>query len=153
MREGNLFIAPIDAGVSRCVLAQFDRRRAAQGSEPRLSDSQRFIRDEEEKLIDFIEKQKAEKKKADEEQKKNKLPAVELQDRQSAFDLMLSPYDTHVFIVVAERATGVRNTIVPNYVTEGGYTEDIQARLNVGDTQDCRLLAMLNLKTGKTGMG
>ena len=38
--------------------------------EPRLTDSQRFIRDEEEKLIDFVEKQKAEKKKAEDEQKK-----------------------------------------------------------------------------------
>ena len=52
--------------------------------------------------------------------------------------------------VVAERAAGAKNTIVPNYVTETGYTEDIQARTNVGDTQDRRLLAVLNLKTGKT---
>ena len=72
--------------------------------EPRLTDSQRFIRDEEEKLIDFVEKQKAEKKKAEDEQKKNRLPQFELQERQTAADLMLSPDDTHVFIVVAERA-------------------------------------------------
>ena len=63
---------------------------------------------------------------------------------------MLSPDDTHVFIVVAERAAGAKPTIVPNYVTETGYTEDIPARSNVGDTQDRRLLAVLNLKTGKT---
>jgi dipeptidyl aminopeptidase/acylaminoacyl peptidase len=148
VRDGNLFIAPIDAGTST-LLAQLTDV-APRRPEPRLTDSQRFIRDEEEKLIDFIEKQKAEKKKAEDEQKKNKLPSFELQERQSAFDLMLSSDDTHVFIVVAERASGVRNTIVPNYVTEGGYTEDIQARSNVGDTQDRRLLAVLNLKTGKT---
>ena len=63
---------------------------------------------------------------------------------------MLSPDDTHVFIVVAERPAGAKSTIVPNYVTETGYTEDIPARTNVGDTQDRRLLAILNLKTGKT---
>ena len=63
---------------------------------------------------------------------------------------MLSPDDTHVFIVVSERPVGVKSTIVPNYVTEAGYTEDIPARSNVGDTQDRRLLAILNLKTGKT---
>jgi dipeptidyl aminopeptidase/acylaminoacyl peptidase len=79
-----------------------------------------------------------------------KLPAFELQDRQSAADLMLSPDDVHVFILVAERPTGAKNTIVPNYVTESGYTEDIPGRTNVGDTQDRRLLAILNLKTGKT---
>ena len=42
-----------------------------------------------------------------------------------AADLMLSPDDTHVFILVAERPAGAKNTIVPNYVTESGYTEDI----------------------------
>ena len=100
-----------------------------------MTDSQRFLRDEEEKLIDFVEKQKAEKKKAEDEQKKSKLPTFELQDRQTAADLMLSPDDTHVFVVIAERAVAVRPTIVPNYVTETGYTEDITGRSNVGDTR------------------
>jgi dipeptidyl aminopeptidase/acylaminoacyl peptidase len=148
VRDGNLFIAPIDGNAGSLLTQLTDV--AARRPEPRLTDSQRFIRDEEEKLIDFIEKQKADKKKAEDEQKKNKLPSFELQERQTAVDLMLSPDDTHVFIVVGERGTGAKTTIVPNYVTEAGYTEDIQARTNVGDTQDRRLLAVLNLKTAKT---
>ena len=147
-REGNLYIAPIDGGASPLLTQLTDV--APRRPEPRLTDSQRFLRDEEEKLIDFVEKQKAEKKKAEDEQKKNRLPTFELQDRQTAVDLMLSPDDTHVFIVVAERAVGVKPTIVPNYVTETGYTEDIPGRSNVGDTQDRRLLGVLNLKTSKT---
>jgi hypothetical protein len=142
-REGNLFIAPIDPGVSPLLTQLTDV--APRRPEPRLTDSQRFIRDEEEKLIDYVEKRKAERKKAEDEQKKNRLPSFELQDRQTAADLMLSPDDTHVFIVIVERAVGVKPTIVPNYVTEAGYTEDIPARSNVGDTQDRRLLVVLNL--------
>jgi Tol biopolymer transport system component/dienelactone hydrolase len=148
VREGNLFIVPVDSGSSSLLTQLTDV--APRRSEPKLTDSQKFIRDEEEKLIDFIEKQKVEKKKTEEEQKKTKLPVFELQERQSASDVMLSPDDTHVFILVGERATGVKTTIVPNYVTETGYTEDIQARSNVGDTQDRRLLAILNLETGKS---
>ena len=148
VRDGNLYIAPIDAPASPLV-AQLTNV-APRRPDPRPTDSQRFIRDEEEKLIDFLEKQKAEKKKAEDEQKKNTLPAFELQERQTAADLMLAPDDTHVFIVVNERAAGAKNTIVPNYVTESGYTEDIPGRANVGDTQDRRLLAILNLKTGKS---
>jgi len=147
-REGNLFIAPIDPGASPLLTQLTDV--ATRKAEPRLTDSQRFIRDEEEKLIDFVEKQKGERKKAEEEQKKTRPPSFELEDRQTAADLMLSPDDTHVFIVIAERAVGVKPTIVPNYVTATGYTEDIPARSNVGDSQDRRLLAVLNLKTGKT---
>ena len=148
VRDGNLYIAPVDASASPLIAQLTDV--APRRPEPRSTDSQRFIRDEEERLIDFLEKQKAEKKKAEEEQKKSKLPAFELQERQTAADLMLAPDDTHVFIVVNERAAAAKNTIVPNYVTESGYTEDIPGRSNVGDTQDRRLLAVLNLKTGKS---
>ena len=147
-REGNLFIAPIDPGTAPLLTQLTDV--APKRPEPRFTDSQRFLRDEEEKLIDFVEKQKGEKKKAEDEQKKNRLPQFELQDRQTAADMMLSPDDTHVFIVIAERAVGAKPTVVPNYVTESGYTEDIPGRSNVGDTQDRRLLGVLNLKTAKT---
>jgi dipeptidyl aminopeptidase/acylaminoacyl peptidase len=148
VREGNLFIVPVDGGSGTLITQLTDV--AARRPEPRLTDSQKFLRDEEEKLIGYVREQKEQKKKAEEEAKKDKLPAIELQDRQSAVDLMLSPDDTHVFVVVAERPAGAKATIVPNYVTETGYTEDIPARTNVGDAQDRRLLAVLNLKTGKT---
>ena len=142
-REGNLFIAPVDGSGSALLTQLTDV--APRRPEPRLTDSQRFLRDEEEKLIDFVEKQKAEKKKTEAEQKKYRLPTFELQERQTVADLMLSPDDTHVFIVIAERAVAVKPTIVPNYITETAYTEDIPARSNVGDTQDRRLLGVLNL--------
>ena len=148
VRDGNLFIVPIDSPDSGIVTQLTDV--APKKSEPKLTDSQKFLRDEEEKLIDYVRTQKEQKKKDEEKEKKDKLPMFELQDRQSAVDLMLSPDDTHVFVLVAERPTGAKNTIVPNYVTETGYTEDIPGRTNVGDTQDRRLLGVLNLRTGKS---
>ena len=83
------------------------------------------MRDEEEKLLEAVESRKTRRKKRRRRTSKDKLPAFELQDRQTAVDLMLSPDDTHVFVLVAERPAGARNTIVPNYVNETGYTEDI----------------------------
>jgi dipeptidyl aminopeptidase/acylaminoacyl peptidase len=148
VRDGNLFIVPVQAGSASLVRQLTDV--AAKKTEPRLTDSQKFIRDEEEKLIGFLRGQKEDKQRAEEKAKAMKLPAFELQDRQSAADLMLSPDGVHVFILVAERPAGAKNTIVPNYVTESGYTEDIPGRTNVGDTQDRRLLAILDLKTAKT---
>jgi len=148
VRDGNLFIVPLDAvgGVIVTQLTDVGPKKP----EPRLTESQKFLRDEEAKLIEYLRTQKQEKKKDEEKASKDKLPVFELQDRQSALDLMLSPDDTHVLIVVAERPASAKNTIVPNYVTETGYTEDIPGRSNVGDTQDRRLLAVLNLKTGKS---
>jgi dipeptidyl aminopeptidase/acylaminoacyl peptidase len=148
VRDGNLFVVPVE-GLGPALITQLTdvgpRRQ-----EPRLTDSQRFIKEEEEKLIDYIRQQNEQRKKREDEQKKEALPKFELQERQSASDLMLSPDDVHVFVLVTERAASAKSTIVPNYVTTTGYTEDIQARTNVGDAQDRRLLAVLNLKTGKT---
>ena len=147
VRDGNLFIVPLqaDAGSLVTQLTEVAPRRV----EPRLTDSQKFIRDEEEKLIGYVRRQKEEKQRSEARAKADTLPAFELQDGQTATDLMLSPDDTHVYILVTERRAGAKSTIVPNYVTETGYTENIPARTNVGDTQDRRLLAVLNLKTGQ----
>ncbi len=148
VRDGNLFIVPVDPGAATLLTQLTDA--GPRRPDPRLTDSQKFIREEEEKLIEYVKKQNEERKKREDEQKKDQLPKFELQERQTAADMMLSPDDTHVFIVVGERPAGSKSTIVPNYVTETGYTEDIPGRTNVGDTQDRRLLAVLNLKTGKS---
>ena len=148
VRDGNLFIVPVDPAATTIVSQLTDV--AAKRPEPRLTESQKFIKDEEQKLIEYLRERADEKKRAEEKEKKLELPAFELQERQTASDLMLAPDDAHVFILVAERPAGVKNTIVPNYITEAGYTEDIPARSNVGDTQERRLLAVLDLKTGKT---
>src|SRR5262245_18860012 len=133
VRDGNLFIVPADGGGPAIVTQLTDA--GPKKADPKLTDSQKFIRDEEERLIEYLREQTAEKKRIEDKEKKDKLPVFELQDRQTATDLMLAPDDTHVFIIVSERPVGSKNTIVPNYVTESGYTEDIPGRNNVGDTQ------------------
>ncbi len=148
VRDGNLFIVPVDGG-SGALIAQLTDV-GPKRPEPRLTDSQKFLRGEEESLIGYVREQQEDKKKAEAREQKDKLPALELQDRQSAVDLMLSPDDIHVFVVVSERPVGARNAIVPRWVNETAYIEDIPARSYVGDTQARRMLAILNLKTGKT---
>lgn len=145
---GNLFIMAVDGSEPLVTqLTDVTQRRP----EPRLTESQQFIKDEELKLIEAVRKRAEQRKKREDEAKKDRLPQFELAgQQQSAADLMLSPDGTHAFILVNERPTGAKSTIVPNYVTESGYVEDIPARTNVGDTQDRRLLAILNLKTGKS---
>ncbi|MBA2303047.1 MAG: S9 family peptidase [Acidobacteria bacterium] len=145
---GNLFIVPVDgSGTLVTQLTDVIQRR----QEPRPTESQTFIKDEEQKLLEAVRERAEQRKKREDKARAERLPQFELASpQQSATDLMLSPDDTQVFIVVSERPAGAKNTIVPNYVTESGYVEDIPARTNVGDTQDRRLLAILNLKTGKS---
>jgi dipeptidyl aminopeptidase/acylaminoacyl peptidase len=145
---GNLFIMPVDgSGTLVTQLVEVAQRQ----QEPRQTDSQKFISEEEKKLLEAVRERAKEREKREAEAKAERLPRFELaSQQQSAVDLLLSPDETHVFIVVSDRPSSAKNTIVPNYVTESGYTEDIRGRTNVGDTQDRRLLAIMNLGTGKS---
>jgi dipeptidyl aminopeptidase/acylaminoacyl peptidase len=146
VRDNNLFIVPLNTGSIEQLTDVKPRT-----PESRETDSQKFIKAEEQKLIEYMRQQVEKKKKDEEKRKKEALPAFEINPpRQSVSDLMLSPDNEHVFILVSERADAAKPTIVPNYVTESAYTEDIPARTKVGDAQDRRRLAILNLKTGKS---
>ena len=145
-RDGNLFIVPVDAGEGFIQLTDV----AVKKPEPRQTESQKFLKEEEQKLIEFVKEQAEQKKKDEARRERDAIPKVELKEGQSALDLSLSPDDVHVFIVVAEKPQGAKTADVPNYVTESSYSEMVPARTNVGDVQEKRLLAILNLKTKKT---
>jgi dipeptidyl aminopeptidase/acylaminoacyl peptidase len=147
-RENNLYLVSLDSGTPAGIQQLTDvepRKRDA-----RDTDSQKFVKTEEAQIIEHTRTEAEKKKKAEEKDKANALPKFELADRQSAGDLQLSPDGTHVMILVVERAETAKRPNVPNYVTATSYTEDIPARTYVGDAQDKRTLAIMNLETGKT---
>ena len=146
VRDGHLFIAPVEGGGGITQLVEVTTKRP----EPRLTDSQQFLKDEEAKLIEYTRKQIEERKKAEAGRESGQLPRLELADGQSAADLRLSPDGTHVFVLVNERARGAKTADVPDYVTESAYTENISARAFVGDAQSARTLAIVNLETKKS---
>jgi len=144
-RDNNLFIVPLDSGeIAQLTDVQPHKR------DPRDTDSQKFVKAEEQKLIEHTRVEAEKKKKTEEKEKAHALPKYELAERQSATDLQLSPDDTHVFMIVTERSDAAKRPNVPNYVTESSYTEDIPARTFVGDAQDHRMLVVMNLTTGKS---
>lgn len=147
-RDSNLFIVPLEGGDAGVVVQLTDV--GPKKAEPRETDSQKFIKAEEQQLIEHTRVEAEKKKKAEAKDKTWALPTFELAERQSAADLQLSPDGTHVFLLIVERDAASKRPNVPNYVTESSYTEDIPARTMVGDTQEKHLLAVMNLDTGKT---
>src|SRR5262249_47723967 len=111
---------------------------------------QKFIKVEEDKLIEHTRVEAEKKQRKEAKDKASALPKYELADRQSALDLQLAPDGVHAFVLITERSDAAKRPNVPNYVTESSYTEDIPARTFVGDAQDKRSLVVMNLETGKT---
>ena len=118
---------------------------------PRGTDSQEYLKKEQKELLEAIRdraalREELEKKRLSENPRK----PFTLQPRQSVGALQLTPDEKYAIASVLETAaTPAKNTIVPNYVTESAYTEDIPGRSNVGDTQAASRLAIINVETGE----
>jgi dipeptidyl aminopeptidase/acylaminoacyl peptidase len=128
------------------------------------TESQRYLRDEERNLIDYIKRQAEGRGGAAGGAGRGgrfggaggnagpDLPIARFQlgPRQTLTDVQLSGDGKFAWIAVSERPEGTaRNQDVPNYVTASSYPEMISGRTNVGDVQARRLLASVDLQSGK----
>jgi len=95
VRDNNLFLVPLDSGAITQLTDVQPKKR-----DSKETDSQKFVKDEEQKLIEHTRVEAEKKKKNDAKEKARALPKYELADRQSATDLQLSPDDKHVFIIL-----------------------------------------------------
>jgi dipeptidyl aminopeptidase/acylaminoacyl peptidase len=145
VRDNNLFIVPVAAVDTGTVVQLTDV--GARRADPRVSDSQKFIKDEEAKLLNWVEEEIARRKRREALDRARALPKFELAERQTIADAAVSSDGTFAFLLMNERAES-RATEVPRFVSETAFTEEINARTKVGDTQDRRRLAILNLETG-----
>jgi dipeptidyl aminopeptidase/acylaminoacyl peptidase len=173
-RSNNLFVMSLDTG----SLAQMTDIRAAgappvaagtgsggqfgggqfgsgqqarrDSTQQRGTESQEYLKKEERELLDVV-KRRAQKREEDEAKRKQqeKRKPFSLQPRQQVGSLQLSPDEKSVIATVTESVEGAKNTIVPNYVTETAYTEDINSRTKVGDQQSRARLAVLNAENGE----
>ncbi|HEV8370482.1 MAG TPA: alpha/beta fold hydrolase [Pyrinomonadaceae bacterium] len=115
------------------------------------TESQEFLRKEERTLLDAVreraeqrEEQEAKRKKR-ETRKPFNVPAG-----QNVLSLNLSPNGKFIIAAVSQTATGTKGTIVPNFVTESGYTEDIAGRAKAGDAQGRSRLMIIDVESGET---
>ena len=112
--------------------------------------SQEFLKKEEKDLLEVIRERAARREEEEARRKKeNPRQPFTLAARESVASLELSPDETFVTAAVTDAPANAKNTIVPNYVTESAYTEDIPGRSNVGDAQPRVRLAIIDVATGE----
>ncbi len=168
VRGGNLFVMSLDvpmvtqmsdirpAGSAPAVTSVSGRgaRAAApvSGTDPQKgTDSQEFLKKQESDLLDVIRDRAKRREELDAKRKKeNPRKPFLLTARQTLGTLELSPDEKYVIATVNEIAEGAKTTVVPNYVTESTYTEQIPSRTNVGDTESRARIVLIDTITGKT---
>ena len=150
-RQNNLYVISLDGGsLEQLTDIRVGGGAGVGGARRAGSESQEFVRKEEQQLIEAV-RERAEQREQQEKQRREreKRRPFNLPAGQTVASLQLSPDGEYVVVAIGEQATASKNTIVPNYVTESGYTEDIQGRTKVGDTQGRTRLGIISTATGE----
>jgi dipeptidyl aminopeptidase/acylaminoacyl peptidase len=127
------------------------QQRGATGQPPqqRGTESQEYVKNEERELIEAVReraqnREEQENKRKQREKRKPFTPPA----GQSVAGMQLSPDGKYVLATVIQPPSGAKNVVVPNYVTESAYTEEIPSRNKVGDEQNRTRLAIISVETG-----
>ncbi len=120
-------------------------------AEPKGTDAQELLKKEQREMFEVVRNRVRLKEETDAKQKAR--PAARkpytLQARQSISSLQLSPDGKYVTALVNETANGTKNSLVPNWITDSSYPEDIPGRPRVGDAIAHRRMVILNVATGE----
>ena len=129
--------------------AQGARGGGAGAGQSTSSASQDYLKNEQKELLEIVRERTALREEADAKKKLEppQRKPFALTGTQTAQNLQLSPDEKYVFASVVEPSTA-KPTVVPNYISDTGYVEDINGRSNVGDYQANTRIAILNTETG-----
>ncbi|MDT7781434.1 MAG: hypothetical protein QOC99_3946 [Acidobacteriota bacterium] len=165
-RQSNLYVMSLDGGSLEqltdirvpsagegATLPRGAGASGAQGTGGTLrggaSESQEFVRKEERQLIDAVRERAEQREQQDKQRReRDKRKPFSLTAGQAVTSLQLSPDGSYVVATVSDPSAG-KNAIVPNYVTESAYTEDIQGRTKVGDAQGRTRLGLVSVASGE----
>lgn len=106
----------------------------AKKPEAKQGEQDKWLKQDQLSMFEIL-KERADKKKEGEKISKADLPKRPKEfylDEKRIDNLVLSPDGNYITFRLVKAATGSKSTIVPNYVTESGFTEDIPARTKVG---------------------
>lgn len=133
MMAGNLYGWDIATG----VFTQFtDFRKGTRRPDPKSNEQEKWLKADQLAYFEVLKRRTENRKAAEKIQKADqpRRPKEIYLDDRSADQIQLSPDRRYVTYRLSKPGSG-KGTIVPNYVTESGFTEDIPARTKVGAPQ------------------
>ncbi len=147
---GNVFQMTLDEGRIR----QLTDIRPGPGprDEPEAEGQRAFLEAQQERLFEHIRRQKAQGAARDsvrEAEEDSRPRPVYLAAGERAGLVLPNATGTHVALSASRQAQGTKTTIIPDWVTESGYTEDINGRTKVGDAQGETRVGIIVVATGE----
>lgn len=131
-RDGNLWKRDLASNLDE-QLTNFVRSQKPSESDP--TELQKYVAEEALKLSEVLRKRKEEREQAERAGKMlaQKKPSPYYLGQQNVLSMVLSPDERYVTFVLTEPARKAKQTVVPTYVTESGFTDELTARSKVGE--------------------
>jgi dipeptidyl aminopeptidase/acylaminoacyl peptidase len=115
------------------------------------NEGQEFLKKEERTILDAVRERAEQREEQDAKRKqRDTRKPFNVPAGQNITSLNLAPNGKFVIASISEPPSGNKSTIVPNYVTESGYTEDIPGRTKAGDPPNRTRLVLIDVATGET---
>jgi dipeptidyl aminopeptidase/acylaminoacyl peptidase len=132
--NANLFSLELATGL---LTQHTDFKKGSKKTEPKPTEQDKWLKADQLGNFDVLKQRSDNKKAADKIAKwdKPKRPKEIYLDDKAVDNIQLSPDGKYITYRVSKNPNP-KTTIVPNYVTESGFTEDIQARTKVGAPQN-----------------
>ena len=130
-RGDNLFSVSLTTGL---LTQHTDFKSGKKKEDPKLSEEEQWLKDDQLAQFQVLKERKEKKdagKKISEAEKTRRPKEIYLGEKE-VDNPRLSPDGRFVTYRLAEPDKKAKRTIVPNYVTESGFTEDLPARTKVG---------------------
>jgi dipeptidyl aminopeptidase/acylaminoacyl peptidase len=142
--NNNLFSWEISTG-SFAQLTDF--KRGNKKSEPKQTEQEKWLKADQLAYFEVLKQRNDDKKATNKNRKADqpKRPKEIYIEEKFITNIQLSPDGDYITYLLIKNANG-KSTIVPNYVTESGFTEDIPARTKVGAPQNTSELFIYDLQ-------
>lgn len=144
-KDNNLYLLNLIDG-SLKQLTDFKNEKS--GRKDKLTAQEEWLAKDNLELLQVLKeaKDKEEKQKAYRKYIEVKRPKTYHLNGQSVNGITLSPLQNFITFTLFKRADG-KNTIVPNYIDDSGFTEDIRARSKVGAEVSDMQVGIYNIET------
>ncbi|HEX6748643.1 MAG TPA: prolyl oligopeptidase family serine peptidase [Longimicrobium sp.] len=146
--SNNVYAVEVDGGGT---LRQLTDLRLEDAPKQDSAKGQRgFLESQQRELMGAVRDRRAERLHGQEVDSLRRVaPPVYLGKNATLNSAEVSPSGRYLLLGVGQRVEGEKQVIVPNFVTESGYTENINARGKVGDVQNQQRAAVIDLATGR----
>lgn len=144
VRGNGVFRVPVD-GSEGDLLVQLIEAGPARRPKPPAGPNRDVLEQDERTLLEHVRTTRARRERREHEDDEAAPPLLELRKRESLQEAVLAPDGRWLYVLVARKPQHARVTQVPDYLRESAYTDVLEARTKVGDEQETRRLAVVDL--------